>query len=769
MARNMYGATSADFTLTSGGRVIPGAELTLWTARTGGTQITDLLDVDSVACTTVTSGADGSVVYYGPDSDADTHWADSGQGSRIAIRPVNITGEPPTLEIGTVTTGTADVTISGTSPEYTLDFVIPSVAANGVNTAAIQDSAVTSAKIADGTIVSGDVAADTFAAFGTVGNLLSSNVASGTDALANTTGFTAASGFALASSTDQALQGTRSLKMTTSGTGGGGVYFGGSSATGTTPIRGGETYTFVASVLAPSVTEPVHLRILWWTSAGNVAASTASFDSPNVTTSTDWQEIRLTADAPADAAYASLYVRRASGANGSVIHVDCPGMWMGQGGVFTAPGMSVAGIQTVTAQIADAAVTPDKTANSNYRLITDFTSGWTADHPASTTLRSVRGRTLTGATSLEVTVSGSNNTQRYIDAQCLFQPAGATQMMVKLWVDDPSQLTSILVYLGNDLSAWTNCGYMELLGNGDGEAAASGGLLRRGWNFLPVVPSAMTTYASFTMDNPIRRLRMAIRTNTDDPVRVVFDSVWAMGTNTPRIVFGFDDGWATVYDNAFPLMDAAGIPGTCYIMGQYITENPNSAWFCSTAELLEMQAAGWRHENHSWQHNSYLTAGHTPSGYVDLLNQNRDWMLDNGILGGTHINWPQGEYDDQVIEAARAAGYRSARAAKCRGNHTAEIDNRYKMLSRNFNTSVTLGTAQTWVERTVESGGILFLQFHQIPEDDTTSVGLENPAIAWSVDKFESLVDWLVNEGLIDACMTHHDLVEWAIAAGRAR
>ena len=83
----MYGATSADFTITSGGRVIPGAVLTLWTARTGGTQITDLLDVDSVATTTVTSAADGSVVYYGPDGDNELHWADSGQGNRIAIRP----------------------------------------------------------------------------------------------------------------------------------------------------------------------------------------------------------------------------------------------------------------------------------------------------------------------------------------------------------------------------------------------------------------------------------------------------------------------------------------------------------------------------------------------------------------------------------------------------------------------------------------------------------------------------------------------------------
>ena len=104
MARNMYGATSADFTLTAGGRVVPGAVLTVWTARTGGTQVTDLLDADSVACTTVTSGADGSVAYYGPDDDRSTHWADSGQGARVAINlaepvpttPAVITGEQGT-------------------------------------------------------------------------------------------------------------------------------------------------------------------------------------------------------------------------------------------------------------------------------------------------------------------------------------------------------------------------------------------------------------------------------------------------------------------------------------------------------------------------------------------------------------------------------------------------------------------------------------------------------------------------------------------------
>jgi hypothetical protein len=78
MARNLYGCTSADFTLTESGRVVAGATATVWTARTGGTQITDLLDKDSVATTTVTSdAASGSVVFYGPDGERGVLWMDT--------------------------------------------------------------------------------------------------------------------------------------------------------------------------------------------------------------------------------------------------------------------------------------------------------------------------------------------------------------------------------------------------------------------------------------------------------------------------------------------------------------------------------------------------------------------------------------------------------------------------------------------------------------------------------------------------------------------
>ena len=132
MARNLYGCTSADFTLTESGRVVASATATVWTARTGGTQITDLTDLDGDAITSVTSDADGGIRFYGVDGDKDAYWLDTGTGDRIAVRPVDLTGETgatPALTIGTVTTGTAaDASLTGTDEDPVLNLILPAVA-----------------------------------------------------------------------------------------------------------------------------------------------------------------------------------------------------------------------------------------------------------------------------------------------------------------------------------------------------------------------------------------------------------------------------------------------------------------------------------------------------------------------------------------------------------------------------------------------------------------------------------------------------------------
>lgn len=91
MARLLYGATAADVTVTQTGQIIPGAVLEAWSAESGGTRVTDLLDASGTPTTVVTSDAYGVVRFWCPDGWASTVWLQGAWGAgRMACKPANV-------------------------------------------------------------------------------------------------------------------------------------------------------------------------------------------------------------------------------------------------------------------------------------------------------------------------------------------------------------------------------------------------------------------------------------------------------------------------------------------------------------------------------------------------------------------------------------------------------------------------------------------------------------------------------------------------------
>lgn len=84
MARRPFGGTAAEVAEDRRGNRVPGATATLWTARSGGTQITDLQDPAGTALTggVITADSDGVFMWLGPADGTDTAWLDGGAGSR---------------------------------------------------------------------------------------------------------------------------------------------------------------------------------------------------------------------------------------------------------------------------------------------------------------------------------------------------------------------------------------------------------------------------------------------------------------------------------------------------------------------------------------------------------------------------------------------------------------------------------------------------------------------------------------------------------------
>lgn len=165
MARHAFGGSPADYAMEKVGDALllrPAAVGTVWTAVTGGTQLTDLTDLTGGPLTAVTADSDGAVAFFGPDGV--THvYIDFGYGRRYAMPAVD-TGA--TLAALMASAGAADglATLDGSGkvPDAQLRKVLDWAVAtdpvygavgNGVadDTAALQ-AAVTAAAAAQKTL-----------------------------------------------------------------------------------------------------------------------------------------------------------------------------------------------------------------------------------------------------------------------------------------------------------------------------------------------------------------------------------------------------------------------------------------------------------------------------------------------------------------------------------------------------------------------------------------------------------------------------------------
>lgn len=85
--------------------------------------------------------------------------------------------------------------------------------------------------------------------------------------------------------------------------------------------------------------------------------------------------------------------------------------------------------------------------------------------------------------------------------------------------------------------------------------------------------------------------------------------------NRPKAVLTFDDGIASQYTTAKPILDAYGYRGTCYIVPQLLggTSVAYSAPLMTYAQTDELYAAGWDICNHLGQLDFWKTAYNTPA------------------------------------------------------------------------------------------------------------------------------------------------------------
>lgn len=139
----------------------------------------------------------------------------------------------------------------------------------------------------------------------------------------------------------------------------------------------------------------------------------------------------------------------------------------------------------------------------------------------------------------------------------------------------------------------------------------------------------------------------------------------------------FDDGWISVLEHGFPVLDQLGVPGTVFVASSLVdmhTERLRGAvidpWadgphrdelYClSWPELRRLQESGWEIGAHSMTH-PLLTQLDDETLMHELTGSKRRCEEMLGVPCRT-MAYPTGNFDERVERATEAAGYEAAAA-----------------------------------------------------------------------------------------------------------
>jgi peptidoglycan/xylan/chitin deacetylase (PgdA/CDA1 family) len=140
----------------------------------------------------------------------------------------------------------------------------------------------------------------------------------------------------------------------------------------------------------------------------------------------------------------------------------------------------------------------------------------------------------------------------------------------------------------------------------------------------------------------------------------------------------FDDGFRSVYENAFPLLAGLGIPATIFVPTRFVgaagpmswpgidqwvgTPYENELRCVDWNQLRELQGEGWEVASHTRSH------PHLPrledDALITELTESRERCAEELGTECRTLAYPYGEYDDRVRAAVRDLGYMGAAALR---------------------------------------------------------------------------------------------------------
>jgi peptidoglycan/xylan/chitin deacetylase (PgdA/CDA1 family) len=141
---------------------------------------------------------------------------------------------------------------------------------------------------------------------------------------------------------------------------------------------------------------------------------------------------------------------------------------------------------------------------------------------------------------------------------------------------------------------------------------------------------------------------------TTIPISLLVTAITQGAQLPPRpVVISFDDGYETVFENAYPIMHDFGFTGVLYIVGEYI----GAQGYMTVDQLTRMAANGWEIGSHSMTH-PHLPADHNKINFE--AGQSKSRLASELGVSIETFAYPYGEIDEFVVDKVSEYGYLAA-------------------------------------------------------------------------------------------------------------
>ena len=170
----------------------------------------------------------------------------------------------------------------------------------------------------------------------------------------------------------------------------------------------------------------------------------------------------------------------------------------------------------------------------------------------------------------------------------------------------------------------------------------------------------------------------------------------------------FDDGCASVYTQAMPVLEARGVAGTAYIIPTWVKDW--GASYMSWDDIRELADLGWDIGSHTMTHVSLEGVDDSTLQYE--LYESRAELRARGF-DAENFSFPFGEYDQHALDEVKRC-YASCRMVGHALNPPVEFTDPYVLLSKTSQPWLTLGQYQANVDSVAAAGGWYILNNHRV-------------------------------------------------------